>query len=182
MVEQFGAGQVSGRGDASAACPVCAGPLDAGFNLGSLDLGSLSVGALDNGELLSPATVRRIACDARIIPAVLGGDGAILDLGRGRRLWTHAVRAAIILRDGGCAFPGCDRPPQWCEVHHRVSWLLGGSTDLETGVLLCGAHHRLIHHSGWEILLGTDGRPDFIPPAHIDPLRKPRRNTFHRRP
>jgi hypothetical protein len=59
-----------------------------------------------------------MACCAGIIPAVLGTTGQVLDLGRERRLFTGAARRALILRDRGCAFPGCDRPPKWTEGHH----------------------------------------------------------------
>jgi hypothetical protein len=80
--------------------------------------GELGAGTLDTGERLSATQVRRLACDAQILPAVLGGDGQVLDLGQSRRLFTRAVRRALMLRDGGCAFPGCDRPARWCEGHH----------------------------------------------------------------
>ncbi|HEU5111655.1 MAG TPA: DUF222 domain-containing protein [Micromonosporaceae bacterium] len=138
-------------------------------------------GVLDDGAELTPDQVRRVACDAQIIPAVLGGDGEALDVGRARRLFTGATRRALVLRDGGCAFPNCDRPPRWCDAHHIVSWLDGGGTDLDNGVLLCGYHHRLIHHTGWDVRLGADRRPEFLPPVRLDPLRRPRRNTYHRR-
>jgi hypothetical protein len=141
----------------------------------------LSTGTLDNGDLLSPATVRRLACDAAIIPAVLGSDSEVLDLGRTRRLYAGAARRALVLRDRGCAFPSCDRPPSWCQAHHIVSWLDGGPTDLDNGVLLCAFHHRLVHHSGWEIKLGSNRRPVFIPPAHVDLRQRPLTNTYHRR-
>jgi hypothetical protein len=160
---QGGGGLASGDvARAAGTCPVCANPVDAGIlDLGSPDLdslagGRLGIGYLDNGDALSPEAVRRIACDARIIPTILDGDGAILDMGRGRRLWTYAARAAVIQRDGGCAFPGSDRLPQWCEVHHRISWLRGGRTDLDNGVLLCAAHHRLIHDERWMVRTSFD--------------------------
>ncbi|WP_345536679.1 HNH endonuclease signature motif containing protein [Phytohabitans rumicis] len=89
---------------------------------------ALGVGTLDTGERLSPEQVRRLACDAKIIPAVLGGDGQILDLGRTRRLISGPLRRALELRDKGCAFPGCDRPPRWCYGHHIRSWADGGPT------------------------------------------------------
>ncbi|WP_203915547.1 DUF222 domain-containing protein [Rhizocola hellebori] len=73
---------------------------------------NLSEGMLDTGETLSAETVRRLACDARIIPAMLGSPSQPLDLGREQRLFKGPLRRALILRDGGCAFPGCDRPPQ----------------------------------------------------------------------
>jgi hypothetical protein len=81
-------------------------------------LAAIGHGMLDNGESLTPQTVRRMACCAGIIPAVLGTTGQVLDLGRERRLFTGAARRALILRDRGCAFPGCDRPPKWTEGHH----------------------------------------------------------------
>ena len=87
-----------------------------------------------------------------------------------------------MLRDGGCAFPGCDRPPRWCDGHHIRHWTDGGHTALTNAVLLCGHHHRLIHsNTGWTVHMTRDGRPAFSPPAWLDPTRMPRRNPYHRR-
>ena len=108
------------------------------------------VGTLDGGDILPASQVRRLACDAHIIPAVLGGESLPLDLGRGSRHYVGAARRAIILRDRGCVFPGCDRPYQWCHCHHCVHWADGGRTDQNNGVLLCGHHHRAVHHNGWD--------------------------------
>ncbi|MCZ7376066.1 HNH endonuclease signature motif containing protein [Micromonospora sp. WMMC250] len=141
----------------------------------------LGAGALDIGLQLTPDTVRRLACDAAILPAVLGGAGQVLDVGRQRRLVTGALRRALVLRDGGCAFPGCDRPPRWCNAHHIHHWADGGPTNLTNAVLLCGHHHRHIHHSEWTVRLGDDGNPEFVPPAWLDPDQVPRRNHYHRR-
>jgi hypothetical protein len=141
----------------------------------------LGVGQLDTGEALSPQQVRRLACDARILPVVLGGQGQILDVGQQRRLFTGPLRRALVARDGGCAFPGCDRPPQWCDGHHIRHWTDGGDTALDNGVLLCGYHHRLIHRGEWEVRIADDGRPEFIPPPYVDSERRPRRNIYHRR-
>jgi hypothetical protein len=141
----------------------------------------------DTGQTLTPRQVRRLACDARVLPAILGGDGEVLELGRSRRLFTGPVRRALTLRDGGCAFPGCDRPPRWCDAHHLRSWLTGGPTDVDNGVLLCGYHHRLVHRhtadpaNRWTVRLGPGRRPEFLPPAHLDPARRPRRNRYHPR-
>jgi hypothetical protein len=71
------------------------------------------------GELLAPETVRKVACDAAIIPAVLGSTSEVLDLGRTRRLVTPGLFNALALRDKGCTFPGCSRPPSWCDVTPR---------------------------------------------------------------
>jgi hypothetical protein len=139
-------------------------------------------GTLDDGTPISAAAARRLACDAAILPAVLGGASQPLDLGRTRRLVTGPLRRALVLRDRGCAFPGCDRPPGWCEAHHIRHWAAGGPTALGNGVLLCGAHHRLIERGDWEIRLAADGRPDFHPPPWVDPARRPRRNHLHNRP
>ncbi|MEV0271338.1 DUF222 domain-containing protein [Hamadaea sp. NPDC050747] len=141
----------------------------------------VGAGLLDTGDLLTPETVRRLACDAMIIPAVLGGDGQILDVGRARRLIDGPLRRALVLRDKGCAFPGCDRPPQWCHGHHLKAWADGGNTCLANSVLLCGFHHREIHHGHWEVRIRPDGFPEFLPPTFIDPQRRPVRNTLHRR-
>ncbi|MEV6965423.1 DUF222 domain-containing protein [Hamadaea sp. NPDC051192] len=141
----------------------------------------VGAGLLDTGDLLTPEAVRRLACDAMIIPAVLGGDGQVLDVGRARRLIDGPLRRALVLRDKGCAFPGCDRPPQWCHGHHIRSWADGGDTCLANSVLLCGFHHREIHHGHWEARMRPDGFPEFLPPTFVDPQRRPVRNTLHRR-
>jgi hypothetical protein len=143
--------------------------------------GRLGVGQLDTGEPLSAATVRRLACDARILPAILNGRGQVLDVGRQRRLFTGPIRRALVLRDGGCAFPGCDRPPHWAQGHHIRHWSDGGDTSVANGVLLCGYHHRAVHHDGWSVRMTADGQPEFVPPPWIDPRGHPRRNEFHRR-
>jgi hypothetical protein len=142
----------------------------------------LGAGMLDTGEPLTATQVRRMACDAMIIPAVMGGDGQVLDLGQARRLFTGPVRRALVLRDGGCAFPGCERPARWCDGHHITPALEHGPTNVDNGVLLCGFHHRVIHHGEWTVRMGDDHQPEFIPPAFIDPARRPRRNIYHRRP
>jgi hypothetical protein len=142
-------------------------------------LRDLAVGQLDSGALLSPAVTRLIACDAEILPVVLDGAAVPIDLGRARRAYTGAARIAVLLRDGGCAFPGCDRPPRWCDVHHIIFWAHGGPTNRDNGVALCSHHHRIIHSEAWNVRIGADNRPEFIPPAHIDPEQRPRRNPYH---
>ena len=97
------------------------------------------------GEPLSATAIRRLACNAQIIPVVLGGKGEILDLGRTRRLFSPAQRKAMRLRDQRCRAEGCTIPATWCEAHHLKPWSLGGSTDLDDGVLLCNWHHHRAH-------------------------------------
>ncbi|MFD8495046.1 DUF222 domain-containing protein [Amycolatopsis sp. NPDC059657] len=128
---------------------------------------------------ISATEARILACDCKIIPVTLNAKGAPLDVGRTQRLATPAQRLALAIRDGGCAFPGCDAPPQRCTAHHIVFWAHHGETQIDNLVLLCGRHHRLIHSSDWEVRIATDGYPEFIPPAFIDPARTPRRNTLH---
>lgn len=113
--------------------------------LAHLEDGLRGAGLTLSGELLSPAVVRRMACDARIIPMVLGADGQLLDLGRSRRLFSPAQRLAAWRRDGHCSFPGCSIPATWTEVHHEHWWSRGGPTDLSNAALLCQRHHSLVH-------------------------------------
>jgi HNH endonuclease len=92
------------------------------------------------------------------------------------RFYVGKLRRQLELRDRGCAFPGCDRPPAWTHAHHIVAWYCGGATTLDNGVLLCGHHHRLIHQGHWTVAIAADGLPEFTPPNWIDPRRKPIRN------
>ncbi|WP_246210063.1 HNH endonuclease signature motif containing protein [Nocardioides piscis] len=108
-------------------------------------LGGLAAASLDTGTRISPGHARRLACEAGIIPAVLGGPCEVLDLGRTRRFHTKAQRLAMALRDNGCTAEGCDLPPAACHAHHDHPWSEGGPTNTTTGRLLCHRHHRLIH-------------------------------------
>ncbi|WP_050668916.1 HNH endonuclease signature motif containing protein [Luteipulveratus halotolerans] len=102
-------------------------------------------GVTATGEVLSATEVRRHACDAGIIPMVLGSAGEVLDVGSEVRLFTPAQRRALWHRDGGCTYPGCTIPAQWCDAHHVVWWSRGGRTDLDSVALLCGRHHTTVH-------------------------------------
>ncbi len=133
---------------------------------------------LDFGGRLSPESLRMLACDAAVVPIVLDGAGQPLDVGRITRTIPDGLRRAVAARDRGCAHPGCDRPPSWCEVHHIHPWELGGETKLSNCVMLCKTHHRLLHKgSGWTVCI-RDALPEFIPPAWIDPHRTPRRKAL----
>lgn len=96
-------------------------------------------------EVISAQMVRKIACDAAIIPMVLGSRGQPLDVGRTKRLVTPALLAALWARDKGCTYPGCGRPPQWCDAHHVIHWADGGPTCLLNLALLCNHHHTHVH-------------------------------------
>jgi hypothetical protein len=101
------------------------------------------------GETITAAQARRLACNAQLIPAVLGEDSEVLDLGRSQRLFSAAQRRALLLRDRTCRSDGCDIPGTWAEAHHWVPWLVGGDTDLDNGVLLCSHHHHRAHDSAY---------------------------------
>lgn len=134
------------------------------------DVGSATLG---HGEVVTAASARRIACDARIVPVVLGTRSEPLDVGRASYVVPQPMRRALVVRDEGCAFPGCGRPPGWTDAHHIEHWADGGETRVDNLVLLCGRHHRVVHHDDWHVAI-VDGRPEFVPPYWIDPERKPR--------
>ncbi|WP_030135674.1 HNH endonuclease signature motif containing protein [Mycolicibacterium neoaurum] len=116
---------------------------------------------------VSTVTAELIACDATLTSVVVDHSGVPLDVGRAERLFTPAIRKALGVRDGGCAHPGCGRPVSWCDAHHIQPWSEGGETSLDNGVLLCRLHHGLIHHGGWQVYLGRDRHPWFIPPHEL---------------
>ena len=101
------------------------------------------------GALVGPETARRIACDAGIVPVVLGKDGQVLDVGRRFRLFTSAQLRVLWLRDSRCTFPDCTVPASWCDGHHLRHWVDGGTTDLGNAALLCGRHHTVVHRKGY---------------------------------
>ncbi len=131
----------------------------------TLDLDRLRAGlgsaGLDTGDRISAAQARRLACNAGLVPAVLGTRSVPLDLGRTARLHTGAQRAAMAVRDRGCTADGCDRPPAWCEAHHETPWSQGGHTSVESGRLLCARHHHLAHDPRYDMRRLADGRVRF---------------------
>ncbi|MFB9071653.1 DUF222 domain-containing protein [Citricoccus parietis] len=129
---------------------------------------------------MHPTRIRAMACDADILPVVLGSSGEVLDVGRAQRLFPARLRQAVAARDGGCAAPGCWIPAPWCDVHHVEHWEHGGPTSVDNGVLLCNHHHHAVHAGAWDIDMDS-GRPWFIPAPYLDPRRQPQRNRFWRR-
>jgi len=102
-----------------------------------------------------PISARRLACDAQVIPVVLGGRGEVLDIGRASREFNEAIRrAAFIEQDGTCAFRGCHR--RCMELHHIVWWTHGGHTSLDNAAWLCAYHHWLVHEGGWTLSRAPD--------------------------
>lgn len=134
----------------------------------------IGVGTLVEGDgTITAAEARRLACTAKIVPMVLNSDSVPLDQGRSQRCFTPQQRLAMAVRDGGCAFPGCDRPPADCEAHHAVTtWLEGGRTNVDEGVLLCPHHHHLVEpdvsrppEGNWKITYDERGKPVFHTPV-----------------
>ena len=107
-------------------------------------LGGLKAAKLDTGEHISAGLARRIACEAGIIPAVLGGRSEVLDLGRTRRFHSRAQRVVFTIEQGGCIAERCDAAPAFTQAHHPVEWSKGGETDRD-GWLLCSADHQRVH-------------------------------------
>jgi len=144
-------------------------------------------GLIGDGDPISAGDLRRLCCEADLLPAVLGGRSAVLDVGRQARLVTPEMRAALVLRDGGCVFPGCHARPAQCEAHHINPWWMGGPTALRNLVLLCHHHHALVEparygtRDQWEVRIAADGAPETIAPRRCDPDRKPLRHPRHQR-
>ena len=109
--------------------------------------GLAGAGEVIGGGSLSAGQIRRLACTANLIPAVLNGKSEVLDLGRTQRLFTRAQRKAMVLRDQRCRAEGCTMPATYCEAHHLKPWSEGGKTDVKDGVLLCSWHHHRAHET-----------------------------------
>jgi hypothetical protein len=113
-------------------------------------------GELQWSDPIPAESVRRLACDASIIRVLLDPASQPIDVGRATRVISSALRVALVVRDFGCRFPGCDRPPAWTEGHHLVHWADGGETNLDNVVLMCRRHHRRIHEGGWTLAWSED--------------------------
>jgi hypothetical protein len=123
---------------------------------------------------ISFETVERHLCATGVVGVAFDDDGQSVNVGRDQRLFTRKQRIGLAVRDGGCRFPGCARPPSWTEAHHIDYWARdGGQTDLADGILLCRLHHLLVHDNHWQI---RRDRGDYwlIPPSVIDREQRPR--------
>ncbi len=134
-------------------------------------------GITSDGTLLTVPELLKLAGEAEIYPVVLTTHGKLLDLGRTRRIANKHQTLALIARDGGCSFPGCNHPPEWCERHHVISWRDNGYTNLRNLTLLCSYHHRHFLDRGWLVRINQDGLPEWIPPRYVDPDQKPMINN-----
>ncbi len=118
-----------------------------------------------DGTIIPATQLRRIACDAGIIPTILGSEGEVLDMGCRDRTAPPKLRRRLIARDKGCAHPDCDKPPALTQAHHIQHHANGGLTTEENMVLLCAHHHTLIHHTEWQVRI-HNGKPEFTPPEY----------------
>ena len=144
-------------------CGVCGSPGVGGrgvagqLGAGGVAGGGHAGGVTASGAVLSPASVRKLACEAGIIPVMLGSDGEPLELGRATRFFTPGQKRLLWLRDGGCTFPGCTMPAHWTDAHHVQYWSLGGRTDIGNAALLCERHHTRVHQQELTCTIRDDG-------------------------
>jgi hypothetical protein len=130
-----------------------------------------------DGTLIRTEQALRLADQAELYFAAVNAQGVVLNLGRTRRIATLGQTAALIARDKGCSFPGCDAAPEWPERHHIRPWVDGGGTDLNNLTLLCRYHHHDFATRGWTCALNLDGLPEWRPPRSVDPEQRPLINT-----
>ncbi len=139
---------------------------------------ALDAGLLASGTPIGAGELRRLCCDADLVPRVLGTDSQVLDVGTEHRLVTARQRAELTRRDGGCVFPGCGAVSARCEAHHIVPWWAGGRTDLDNLALLCPHHHKIVEparagpiragasRDRWTVRMNPrTRRPEVIPPT-----------------
>jgi len=145
-----------------------------------LAAGAAGAGVLPSGDRLSAGDLRRVCCDATVIPVVLGSDSEPLDVGRAGRVVPAGVRKALTVRDAHCTFPTCDVPASHCDAHHVVPWWQGGPTSVDNLVLLCPHHHGLVEpdkhalRDQWVVSIPPGGRPVFTPPRRVQDASSPR--------
>jgi hypothetical protein len=123
-------------------------------------MGGLKAAKLDTGEHISPGAARRLACEAGIIPAVLGGRSQVLDLGRRKRFHNEAQRIAKTIEAGGCEIDGCDWPPGMTHLHHPIAWADGGHTNRDA-LMLCPPHHHRAHDQRYTMTQLPTGKYNF---------------------
>ena len=122
---------------------------------------------LEWAQPITADSARRIACDSAMTRVLLGPSSEPIDVGRCTRTIPPALRRALVIRDKGCRFPGCDRPADWCDGHHLIHWIDGGETSLSNTCLLCRRHHRFVHELGWQLMWGVGGEILAIKPEWL---------------
>ena len=194
LVDIVSAAEAVERGEATTtSLPVAAAQLQVLIPYTDLLDRTAASGLLSDGTPLSAGELRILACQADLIPVVLGSKGQVLDLGQTVRLAPPPLRRAIGLRDGGCAFPGCTTPMRHCDLHHIRPWQDGGPTNRDNIVALCRVHHSLceprppttspdghpVIPDGWDVRIDHRGLPEFLPPTALDPTRTPIHRVRH---
>jgi len=132
-----------------------------------------------HGDSIPADVAKKWAGDEARVIAVLVRDAKRIEAySSTQRCFSEQQRLALTARDKGSTFPGCDRPPGWCQAHHVLEFGNGGPTTVDNGVLLCGHHHRSFEQAGWAVTI-IDGQPWWTPPRWLDPDQRPIRNTTH---
>ena len=121
-------------------------------------------GAMQFSEPIALATVQRFACDSGITRILVNPKSLKMDIGRTKRVPSAPMRRALLARDGGCVWPGCDRPGSWTAAHHIRHWGHWGVTEIPNLASLCYRHHELCHEGGWDLAWSDEGRLLTIPP------------------
>jgi len=119
---------------------------------------------LEWAQPIPAETARRLACDAAVTPIFFGSESDQPQAGQTSRSISGSQRKALVVRDKGCRFPGCDRPPDWTDAHHLQHWADGGKHVMDNLVLLCRRHHRKVHEEGWQLGITPDGDIAAVPP------------------
>lgn len=154
-----------------AAGPGSTPPVAAVIHLSDLEAGT-GIGWIDGvDEPISAETVRELVCTGGFQRILFGPDDEVLAQGFRERYFTPAQRRALAVRDGGCVWPSCTAPPQACDAHHVVEWAERGPTNIDNGVLLCPAHHHMLHHGPFTMTM-TNGKPRLLAPPWLDPERE----------
>ena len=130
-----------------------------------LDLPGAPAAEMEFSLPISARAVERLACDCSVTRILLGSDSTVMEVGRARRVISGPQRKALHVRDGGCVWPGCDRPATWTSGHHLVHWIRNGPTDLQNLTLLCYRHHWMVHEGEWQIVRTDEGDILTIPPV-----------------
>lgn len=130
-----------------------------------------------SGTTTSATKAQRLACNAHLVALYLDSNSRVIDHGMSKRLFDRHQRLALAVRDGGCVWAGCDRPPAWTEAHHLNFWSENGPTDLDNAALFCHFHHFLLHEGQWTARMAPDGVVEVVPPKRVDPNQQPRRHA-----
>ena len=164
---------VPGAGRAAVRVIVTEQKLNMMFVGGTADGGIQNLALIE--DTMTPISNQKLSeylCEGGTIGIKFDSNGELVNIGREQRLFTTRQRTGLGIRDRGCRFPGCNKPPSWTEAHHIKEWAKHhGATDTCNGILLCRYHHMLIHQPGWTIL--RDGADYWLrPPKDIDPTQK----------